>query len=336
MNVERWIRSRTAAWQRLEELLNHIEKRGLASLDRQQLTELGRLYRAASADLSRARAAKMGGDISYYLNNLVVKAHNQVYQRSRNRWTDLWNFLWYKFPELVRENILYVAAAFCVFAVPAALCYSFVLKDVNFAHLELAQGRPLVSEEMWDMIERGKMWTDAAEWGSPLWSSAIAANNIHVALSAFALGITFGLGTLWVIWLNGMLLGTIFGACAVYGLDHKLLAFVAPHGVLELSSIFICGGGGLILGKALLFPGQWSRVDALKLAAKPAMGLLAGCLPLLLIAGSIEGFVSPRTDLPAEAKFAASLATLVCLLLYLFVPRAAPGSLARPETDKIE
>jgi uncharacterized membrane protein SpoIIM required for sporulation len=189
---------------------------------------------------------------------------------------------------------------------------------------------------MWDMIEHGKMWTDAAQWGSPLWSSAIAANNIHVALSAFALGITFGLGTIWIIWLNGMMLGTILGACAVYGLDYKLLAFVAPHGVLELSSIFICGGGGLILGQALLFPGQWSRTDALKLAAKPAMGLLAGCLPLLLIAGSIEGFISPRTDLPAEAKFAASLATFVCLFLYLFVPRGAPRSPAQQETDKIK
>src|SRR4029453_7718019 len=198
MNVERWIRSRTAAWQRLEELLNHIEKRGLASLDRRQLNELGRLYRAASADLSRARASKMGGDISYYLNNLVVKAHNQVYQRSRNRWTNLWNFLWYKFPELVRENILYITVSFGVFAVPAVLCYTFVVRDVNFAHLELAQGRPLISEEMWDMIEHGKMWTDAAQWGSPLWSSAIAANNINDALSAFARGITLGRGTLCV------------------------------------------------------------------------------------------------------------------------------------------
>ncbi len=307
----------------------------MARLDRQQLHELGRLYRAASADLSRARASKMGGDISHYLNNLVVKAHNQVYQRSRNRWIDLWNFLWYKYPALVRENIIYIATAFLVFAVPAVLCYMFVLKDVNFAHLELTQGQPLVAEEMWNMIEHGQMWTDSAQWGSPIWSSAIAANNIHVALMAFALGMTFGLGTLWILWLNGMMLGTILGACAVYGLDYRLIAFVAPHGVLELSAIYICGGAGLILGKALLLPGQWRRVDALKIAAKPAMGLFAGCLPLLLIAGSIEGFISPRTDLPPEAKFTVSLATFVCLFLYLFVPRTQPMSSSLVETDKI-
>ena len=92
-------------------------------LDRQELQELGRLYRTTSADLSRARSLKLGQDVQVYLNNLVVRAHNQVYQTRRNRWSDLGNFLWLTFPRLVREKILYITAAFLLFAGPGVLAY---------------------------------------------------------------------------------------------------------------------------------------------------------------------------------------------------------------------
>ncbi len=118
-----------------------------------------------------------------------------------------------------------------------------------------------------------------------------------------------------------MSIGTIFGVCQDYGMATRLLAFVAGHGVLELSAIFISGGAGLLLGKSLLFPGQLSRSDSLRRSAKPAMQLFAGCIALLLIAGAIEGFVSPRTDISAQTKYLVSLATAILLLLYLFAPR---------------
>jgi uncharacterized membrane protein SpoIIM required for sporulation len=124
-----------------------------------------------------------------------------------------------------------------------------------------------------------------------------------------------------VLCTNGMMIGTIFGVCRSYHLDHRLLAFVAPHGVLELTSIFISGAAGLILARALLFPGPWRRFDALKIASKTSFALFGGCIPLLLLAGAIEGFISPRTDLPVEFKYLVSLATFICLFLYLFAPR---------------
>jgi uncharacterized membrane protein SpoIIM required for sporulation len=99
------------------------------------------------------------------------------------------------------------------------------------------------------------------------------------------------------------------------------VAFIAGHGVLELTAIFISGGAGLLIGRALLFPGQYRRIDAFKMVARDAAGLFGGCVPLLLVAGAIEGFISPRTDISPETKFAVSLATLVLLMLYLFAPR---------------
>jgi uncharacterized membrane protein SpoIIM required for sporulation len=330
MNVERWVRGRRPLWEQLESLLRKIDQGGLSRLDRSQLRDLGRLYRSASADLSRARALRIGGDTQIYLNNLVVKGHNQVYQRDLNRWFDLLNFFYTTFPELVREKFLYIAVAFCIFSIPMVASYCLVLKDLNFAQLEVGKGSPLVPEHLWHMIEQRKMWTDSTQDYSPTASSEIAANNIKVAIFAFAYGITFGLGTVFVLFVNGMMIGTIFGVCQSFGMFDNLLAFVAPHGVLELTAIFISGGAGLVLGKSMLFPGQYRRSDAIKLAGRPALGLFAGCIPLLLIAGTIEGFLSPRTDVLAEQKFAISLATLVCLSVYLFAPR-------RPmESNKVE
>jgi uncharacterized membrane protein SpoIIM required for sporulation len=332
MNVERWLKTRRLSWQKLEDLLKIVDRRGLKGLERDQLQELGRLYRATSADLSRARAMKLSGDMQVYLNNLVVRAHNQVYQTRRNRLSDILNFFLHGFPRLVQEHILYVVAAFVLFIVPAAGCYREAVLDPHFGQMEMSPGKALVPDEMWHLIEHHKMWTDQVEDYSPAMASFIATNNIKVAILAFVLGITFGIGTVFVLISNGIDIGTVFGVCQDYGMAGRLATFVAGHGVIELTAIFISGGAGLLVGCALLFPGQYSRVDALKKAVKPAFKLFSGCVLLLLIAGSIEGFISPRTDLAPEVKYTVSLATAVCLLLYLFAPRRPEESLEKIET----
>jgi uncharacterized membrane protein SpoIIM required for sporulation len=326
MNVERWVAKRRPVWQQLEDLLRQIESRGIRTLDRQQLQDLGRLYRSASADLSRARAMNLGTAILSYVNNLVVKAHNQVYQRRKNRFVDLLNFFYATFPELVRQNIIYIAASFLVFMGGVMTCYDYTRQDVNFAHMELVQGHPLVSDDMWDLIEKGKMWTDQLQDASPAFASAISTNNIRVCLLSFVLGITGGLGTLFVLFYNGMSIGTVFGICEHFGLRQNILLFVVGHGSLELPAIFISGGAGLLLGKGMLFPGDLPRADSIRLAARSAVGLFLGCIPILLIAGAVEGFISPRTDLDGRFKVIVGACLFIALLVYLFVPRAPLGS----------
>ncbi|MCC6980944.1 MAG: stage II sporulation protein M [Candidatus Melainabacteria bacterium] len=321
MNVERWLKTRKPAWERLETLLKQIDKSGMHQLDRQELQELGRLYRMTSADLSRARSLKLGQDVQIHLNNLVVRAHNQVYQTRRNRWSDLGHFLWLTFPRLVREKILYIVVSFILFVGPGFLAYYSTIKDPHFAQLEVMKNHPLINEEMWAMIENKKMWTDSVQGYSQSASSMIATNNIRVCILSFVLGITYGFGTVFILFNNGLHIGTVLGLCKVYGMLDKPLAFIAGHGVLELTAIFISGGAGLLLGRALLFPGRYRRLDAFRMVARDAAGLFGGCVPLLLVAGLIEGFISPRTDISAETKFAVSLATLVLLMLYLFAPR---------------
>lgn len=322
MNVERWIRTRRLSWQKLDDLLRQVDAKGIRSLDRQSLRELGRLYRATSADLSRARAMKLNAEMLVYLNNLVVRAHNQVYQNGRNRLSEVFRFFLHGFPSLVQQNILYVLTAFLIFIIPCLGCYREAVYDVNFGQLEVMQGHAIVPEEMWTMIEEHKMWTDSVQDDSPVVSSLIATNNIKVSILAFVFGITFGIGTVYILVMNGVSIGTIFGVCQDYGMAGRLAAFVAGHGVIELTAIFISGGAGLMLGASMLFPGQLRRLDSLKVTAKPAMQLFAGCIVLLLIAGTIEGFISPRTDIAANVKYLVSISTALCLLLYLFLPRS--------------
>jgi uncharacterized membrane protein SpoIIM required for sporulation len=142
-------------------------------------------------------------------------------------------------------------------------------------------------------------------------------NNMSVAFMAFALGITAGLGTLYMLLFNGLLIGVIGMACHLSGMSLKLWEFVAPHGVLELPAIFLAGGAGLRIASGLLFPGYLPRRESLVRAGSEAVQLLLGSIPILIVAGTIEAFVSP-TGLATNLKFAMAAALFVLLLGYLF------------------
>ena len=134
---------------------------------------------------------------------------------------------------------------------------------------------------------------------------------------AFASGITAGIGTLYMLFFNGMMIGVIGTACATYGMSVALWSFVSPHGVLELPAIFIAGGAGLRLAQALLFPGALSRRDSLAVGGTEAVRLLVGVIPMLIVAGTIEAFFSPSST-PAPLKFAAAAVIFTLLLAYLW------------------
>jgi len=143
-------------------------------------------------------------------------------------------------------------------------------------------------------------------------------NNIRVAFLAFASGMTGGLLTLWVLVDNGLILGGLTGLTAYYGMGFELWSFVIGHGVLELSVIFMAGGSGLMLGWAMLHPGLLRRRDALIAAARDAVSLLLGAVPLLFVAGAIEGFLSPAENIAWPVKWAVGIGTGLLLYSYLF------------------
>jgi uncharacterized membrane protein SpoIIM required for sporulation len=167
-------------------------------------------------------------------------------------------------------------------------------------------------------IQRKEMWTHSIISVKPIASSEIMTNNMTVAFMSYATGIAAGIGTLYMMFFNGLLMGVIGTACALAGMSLSLWSFVAPHGALELPAIFVAGGAGLRIAHGLLFPGLLPRKDSLAIAGRDATMLVLGTVPILIIAGTIEAFVSP-TGLAVPLKFAMSAALLVLLGTYLFM-----------------
>jgi uncharacterized membrane protein SpoIIM required for sporulation len=163
-------------------------------------------------------------------------------------------------------------------------------------------------------------WTESINEANPLASTSIQANNITVTFFAFAGGILAGIGTLWALVQNGLLLGMVLSLCLRYRF-WEVPIFVSAHGVIELTAIFIAGGAGLLIGKALLMPGDLRRIDALVENGRLAIKLILGCIPMLLIAGLIEGFISPA-HIPAAFKF--SISAMSALLMTMYFLKRGP------------
>jgi uncharacterized membrane protein SpoIIM required for sporulation len=199
---------------------------------------------------------------------------------------------------------------------PAGLAYLGALLDPTLREA-------LVPERMRQVMEAGRTWTDIEPALRPGMATLIFTNNIQVTFLSFAGGVLFGIGTAYVLVANGLMLGAALGAAQHYGVGGLLWSFVSPHGYLELTCIVIAGAAGLMLGDALLRPGLLLRREALARAARRAVELVLGAAPVLVVAGLIEGFVSP-SDMPTELKLAIGpLSAVVFYALLLTVGRTA-------------
>ncbi len=305
----RWLEKRKPYWDRLEDKLQRTQRRGLAALSIGELRELSLLYRQVASDLATVREDPMSRRLAEYLNQSLARAHNLIYMGRRPQPRGILRFYSEVFPQTFRLTFNYTLAAFCLFLAGAVAGLLTSLGDPSFERYFLG-GRLL------DAIEHGVMWTRSIVTIKPLASSRIMTNNLAVSMTAFAMGITGGLGTLYMIVLNGMLLGVVGAACWQAGMSLPLWSFVAPHGVLELPAIFIAAGGGFLIARGVLFPGWVSRRDALVTYGGQGVRLVLGIIPILVVAGVVEGFLSP-SSVPAPAKFLFALGAAGLLALYL-------------------
>jgi uncharacterized membrane protein SpoIIM required for sporulation len=305
----RWLEKRRPHWLRLEQLLALSGRGSIASLKSTELQELALLYRQSASDLASVREDPTSKQLAVYLNQLLGRAHNLIYMGRRQNRRGIWTFYKDVYPVIFRQTFPDTFAAFVLFLAAAFAGFLMGMADPLFT-------RHFLGPQMIDTIERHEMWTHSIVTIKPLASSAILTNNISVALSTFALGITAGIGTVWMMLLNGLMMGVVAVACWREGMSLPLWSFVAAHGVLELPAIFIAGGAGIGIAKGLLFPGSLPRRESLVRAGRRSVQLVLGTIPMLLVAGVVEGFVSP-TDLHYQLKFllAGALATL--LVLYL-------------------
>jgi uncharacterized membrane protein SpoIIM required for sporulation len=314
--VEELVRTRRASWERLETLLKALRRRR-QRLSPEDLVEIGALYRRATSDLAIARRDFPRRRVTAYLEQLVGRAHPAVYRREAATLAGFVRFFTSVFPRAFREAGPYTAAAFAAFAIPLVLA-------IVVTQLDPLAGRVILPpSEVVHKLEHGESWLTIEGSQRAVAASAIMANNVQVAFLAFSAGVLFGVGTVLILAWNGLNIGAVAGLAGVYGLGPTLAAFIAAHGGIELTVIFIAGGAGMRLGHALLAPGLLPRRVALAQSAGRAVRLLGGCVPLLVVAGVLEGFVSP-SGLPLAVKVA--IGGAATLLLYAYLLLAGRGT----------
>lgn len=314
MATDRFIRERKTAWQRLEDLLAMLDRSSLRRLHREEVRELGRIYRRTASDLAIARAESRDPRLVNYLNSLVIRAHGRIYRADAHGGRRIRDFFARGFPQTFRRTWRYTALAFVVFLTFGVIGFVGTWHDAEFSELA---GIPARAREH-IMTTHPRWWEGINTEGNQVASSGILTNNIGVTFLAFAYGALLGIGTLYIMALNGINIAALLAIVYRAGYGNELVTFMAAHGVIELTCIFISGGAGLLVGSAFLLPGNLSRADALKTRGLEAIRLLLGCVPLLFIAGIIEGFISPSPISPM-IKFSVAALTGIALYLYLFL-----------------
>ena len=313
------VASNAPRWAAFAGRLATAQKGGLKALGEAGVREFVQEYRELTADLARLRTATLGGESReiFYVNRLVSSAHNLLYRRRSIRVAEVVRYVFFTVPqEIQRSSRVIVLAALMLF-VPMAVTGVAVAREPDAAAAFLPPQMFDRAEEGVRASREGEGYVDVPSLYRPSMASGIIANNIQVAFMAFAAGITAGFLTCFVLITNGLSIGAVLGLYFSKGIGSLIIAFIAPHGVLELTAICISGGAGRLLGAAFIIPGDRTRRRALIENGKRAITLVAGATLMLVVAGAIEGFISPIPWWPLEVKLAVSAVTALLFYVYL-------------------
>ena len=314
MQYERFVRQRKPLWDEFEarlQLLLQDERR----LAHGELETLAFRYRQVLHDHAHARARFPGTGAGRRLRDLALAGTRALQWDRPARRASLRGFFTSTFPLAFRRHLPYVGVA-------CALFFTAFVVGATFSWLQQGVGTAILGPDAVEGLRPGRLWTESLTTTVPpgVSSSFIATNNMSVALTGWAGGALFGLGSLYVVLFNGFMLGAVLTATSHYGLTPDLLVFVAAHGPLEITLILVTAGGGLSLGRALVAADDRPRKEAAAEAARHALVLLVGCLPWFLILGIVEGFISPAPAVPAILKAALGAALLSVFLVLAWNP----------------
>jgi uncharacterized membrane protein SpoIIM required for sporulation len=328
MPSDRFISQRKNAWQRLEDLLKMLDHASLRRLGKEEVRELGRIYRRTASDLAIARAESRDPRLVNYLNSLVIRAHGRIYRADAHGGKRIRRYFTHELPQTFRRTWHYTFASFSVFFLFGLLSYTATRYDSEFS--ELVGIRPAFRELY---IETKTHWWESLNQSNQEGTSMIMTNNIQVTIYTFAFGATFGLGTLFYLAFNGANIAAVLALTYKAGFGNDLVTFMVGHGVIELSCIFISGGAGLLIGSAMIMPGDLTRADALRVRGMEAVRLMIGVAMLLVVAAIIEGFVSPA---PIDPRIKYSIAAITGLALYGYLLFVGHERASAEESDAAE
>ena len=310
MKQDQFIKKHSSSWTTLKNTVELLDKKGMTKLESKQLRQFLHLFRQTSHQLAYARTHFPNSDVVMYLNALVGRAHNHIYAVKKNSFSEVFYYIRYGFAKQAKKLSSYIITSFLIFLVGFGI--SMILVKVNPQSSSYFLPQSMIDSIDWNM-------DTSNQWDYPLMSSYIMINNISVSLRAFAFGITLGLGTIYILFSNGALLGALTGLVYHFGAPLNYWSLILPHGVIELTAIFISGGAGLIVARSILIPNEYSRKHSIIKASKEAVSLMLGVAFLLVIAGIIEGFFTPLNISPLSKLIFAAL-TLIGLIIYFAIP----------------
>jgi uncharacterized membrane protein SpoIIM required for sporulation len=322
---EQFVAERRPLWDELVTLCEHLRGRRVRRASAAEVDRLASLIRLVSGDLATSRRDYPGSELPAYLQTLLTTAQPLLYRRASPGLGALPGFFAWGLPRRFRQLAPYTAfAAFCLAAGTAAGWAAVALRP------DLVGLLPAGFQASVDSHHVGNPLALSGQFSSQL-SAFIIQNNIRVAALACVLGLFLGVPTVALLLENGFMLGVLASASHSAGLDLQFWALIVPHGVIELTVICTAAGAGLSLGDSLLRPGLNSRAAALTLAARPAVELALGISCLLVVAGMIEGFVTP-SGLPPQLKLGVGALSGILLYAWLLLAGRGRGPGLRPGT----
>jgi uncharacterized membrane protein SpoIIM required for sporulation/uncharacterized RDD family membrane protein YckC len=306
-------------WRDFSTALAAAQQRGLRAMSPEEVSHLVSLYREVSTDLARLRTASESEDQDaiFYVSRLLGAGHNFLYRQRGLSARDVWRYVSISVPREVRRSASFILASAFFLFVPMAITFGALVRHPELAPRLLPLGMIDRVTEGAHRDSTGKHeYISTRDFERPVMASAIIRNNVQITFGVFAAGITAGILTLVMLVFNGVSIGAGFGLYANHGVFSQIRDFVIAHSVLELSAICIAAGGGFLLAWAMLLPGARTRREAFVINGRRAIRLISASTIMLLAAGTIEGLISPRTDIPFVAKAAVAAATAVLLAFW--------------------
>ncbi|MBR5655593.1 MAG: stage II sporulation protein M [Prevotella sp.] len=303
-----FIRNNFDKWRHLEEML--------ADVDGQSPADLADMYVDLTADLAFAQSHYPKSRITLYLNNLSSTLHNEIYKNKHEKWSRLLTFWTREVPLTMYQERKMLLISFLVFVGCALIGVISQMADPEFVRVILGDS---YVEMTLENIANGKPM-DVYNGGNETdMFLGITLNNVWVSFQTFILGIFTSLGTCWALFNNGIMMGSFEAFFYQHGLLGESLLAVFLHGTLEISAIIVAGAAGIALGNSWLFPGTYSRIVSFQRGAKRGLKIIVGTVPIFVVAGFIEGFLTRHTEVNDWLRLAFILLSLAFVIFYFIV-----------------
>jgi len=324
---DEFVAARGRDWAELEQLLS--ASGGMRKLPPASISRAASIYRSVSSDLMRAQAAGYSADVIALLDGLAARAHNTLYSAPPYRLRAVWELIAGDFPRALRRHVRLFALALALFVLPGAVGFTGALKSRAFA-------LRLLSPDMVENMEKAyaEGFSKGREAGVNTGMAGFYINNnIGIAFRTFATGVFWGLGSIFFLVYNGLVIGAVMGLVTAAGHGRNILTFTCTHGAFELTALVIAGTAGLVMGYSLVVTRGRTRFASLRAHGRDIAYLVMGAALMLAVAAGLEGFWSPSA-LPDRVKWGGAVVAYLLVISYLvFAGRGAGARARRPQPE---